>query len=352
MTRTLRVATAHIAPVVLSSLKTTQKVIQHIQKASSQKANLLCFPESFIPAFPIWSSFLAPTRNHHLFKLIAQESVFADGEEIKAIRNAAAEAKMVVSIGISEKVRYSSATLFNSNLIISAGGEILVHHRKLMPTWFEKLTWAQGDGHGLKVAETEYGKIGTLICGENTNPLARYAMMAQGEEVHISSWPAVWPSRISGTEKQGETGQAPAGKNYDNVAANRVRAAAHCFEAKCFGIMCAPYLSKANIDTISSLSEDPVLTTTVLESAPRAASMFLDPTGALLPAFTVDEKTGGKQEKEFLQQEEDIIYADMDLNLCIEGKQYHDIVGGYQRFDVFDLKVNRERRHPITFESK
>ena len=108
-----------------------------------------------------------------------------DGEEISEIRQAARNARAVVSVGISEKVRCGSATLFNSNLIIGEDGNILVHHRKLMSTFFEKLNWSPGDGHGLRVANTKYGKIGALICGENTNPLARYALMARGIQVHI-----------------------------------------------------------------------------------------------------------------------------------------------------------------------
>lgn len=349
MTRFLRAAIAHISPVTLSSQGTTQKVVQHIHKASSNSANLLCFPESFIPAFPIWSSFLAPTQNHGFFQQMAKESVYADGEEVAAIRHAAAKAKMIVSLGISEKVRYSTATLFNSNLIIGTDGTVLVHHRKLMPTWFEKLTWAQGDGYGLRVADTIHGKIGALVCGENTNPLARYALMAQGEEVHISSWPAVWPSRTDRLEGYGEADSPSTVRNYDNVAANRMRAAAHCFEAKCFGIMSAPFMSEENVESIASMSTDPDLTTKILTAAPRAPSMFLDPTGTVLPGFSIDPVSGTKQVHDFLQHKEEILYADMDLDQCVEGKQYHDVVGGYQRFDVFDLKVNMARRGPVTF---
>ncbi|KKY34024.1 putative nitrilase [Diaporthe ampelina] len=106
---------------------------------------------------------------------MALESVFVDGEEIQAIRATAKQTGAIVSIGISEKVHSSSATLYNSNLLIGSNGDVLVHHRKLVPTFFEKLTWSNGDGHGLRVSETAFGKIGNLICGENTNSLARMA---------------------------------------------------------------------------------------------------------------------------------------------------------------------------------
>jgi len=287
---------------------------------------------------------------------MSKESIYVDGPELVSIQESAKTNNITVSLGFSEKVRYSAATLFNSNVIIGSDGEILVHHRKLVPTFFEKLTWSQGDGFGLRVAETKFGKIGALICGENTNPLARYAMMAQGEQVHISTWPAVWPTSVphaleeksGGGEEGGEKGRK--WKNYDNVTANRTRAAAHCFENKCFGILCASYLAPSNIEAIASASSDPSFISRALEASPRGATMFLDPTGAALPGYIVD--AGGKKvEKEFLQNEEGILYAEIDLDLCIEGKQYHDVVGGYQRLDVFDLKVDRSRREPATFLS-
>lgn len=365
----LRAAACHVSPVYLSARETTQKAISLIHQASSNSANLIVFPESYIPAFPHWSSLRAPCENHVLFKRMAQESLLIDGEEIRAIRHAAKTTKSIVSLGISEKARYSSATLFNSNVIIGSDGEILVHHRKLMPTFFEKLTWGPGDGFGLRVAETAVGKIGALICGENTNPLARYALMAQGEQIHISSWPAIWPTRMPAKSAATTvdalaefTGQAQVaedlpiqakGINYDNIRANKTRAAAHCFEAKCFGIMCSGHLSQDAILTATaaaaSTDVDSSAISAALEVSPRGATMFLDPTGASLPAFVIDPKTGEKKPTEFLQNEEDILYADMDLGDCIEGKQYHDVVGGYQRFDIFDLKVDRRRREPVGF---
>lgn len=143
-------------------------------------------------------------------------SIYADGEEVQQLQEAARVTKTVISIGFSENSHASVACLYNSNLIIRTEGEIAVHHRKLMPTFFEKLTWSQGDGYGLRVADTPYGRIGGLICGENTNPLARYSM-AQGEQIHISSWPASWPTRIPGTSKTDSGHGSP---NYDNILAN------------------------------------------------------------------------------------------------------------------------------------
>ena len=114
------------------------------------------------------------TENHSLFQRMVQESVYADGDEIEAIREAARSSGILVSIGFSEKSRDGNGCLYSSNLTIGVKEEVLVHHRKLVSTFFEKLTWSPGDGHGLRVANTPFGRIDTLICGENTNALARY----------------------------------------------------------------------------------------------------------------------------------------------------------------------------------
>lgn len=202
-----------------------------------------------------------------------------------------------------------------------------------MPTFYEKLIWSPGDGAGLKVVDTERcGKVGSLICGENTNPLARWSLMAQGEQLHISTWPPIWPTRRSGGKPAGsiETSTSAAGKQYDNLAANRTRSAAHCFEAKCFGVLCSGFMDKDMRDQIIEHSPSSAET---IDSVSQGASLFLDPTGA-----QVGEQVVG---------EEGIAYGDLDLNSCVEPKQFHDVVGtGYQRYDIFDVKVIRRRLGP------
>lgn len=227
-----------------------------------------------------------------------------------------------------------------------------------MPTYFEKLSWSPGDGDGLRVSETASGKIGVLICGENTNPLARYSLMAQGEQIHISTWPATWPTRTakaapssaneSKSDASNGTSPIARSRNYDNVSANKVRAAAHCFEAKCYGVVCAGVLDNEAIAVIADGAEDPERVSKILRDSPRSVSMFFDPAGAPMQAFTVNG-AGEREEKEFLQHEEGILYSDFNLEDCIEGKQYHDVSGGYQRLDVFELKVNRHRKSPAVF---
>jgi aliphatic nitrilase len=230
----VKVAAVHAAPVFLDRTATTAKAISIIREAARGGAQLIAFPETFIPAFPVWSGLWAPTENHDLFALMAKQSVSANGSEIAALRREAKTLGVCISMGISESSPASVGALWNSFIMIGHDGGILNHHRKLVPTFYEKLTWAAGDGAGLKVVETPVGRVGQLICGENTNPLARYALIAQAEQIHISSWPALWPTRPAGN-----------GTNYNNVEANRIRSSAHSFEATAFGLNTAGYMDSA-----------------------------------------------------------------------------------------------------------
>jgi len=358
--KTIRAAICHVAPVFLNAKATTQKAVNLIHEASRRSANLVVFPESFIPAFPVWSALQAPHQNHDFFHRMVQESIAANGPELTAISDAAKQANVVVNIGFSEKSPHSTATLYNSNILFDPHDNSSKHsgirirpHRKLMPTFFEKLTWSPGDGAGLVVQQTKFGNIGALICGENTNPLARYALMTQAEQIHISTWPAIWPTRVRTTSENETPDQSSSSKNistnYDNISANRIRAAAHCFEAKCFGIVSAGYLSASCKEVISTACTDPKTIRAQLDAAPQAASMFIDPTGALIPGSIYDERTDSWQRKDFLQNEEGTLYADLDLEACVEGKQYHDVTGGYQRMDVFEFRVDRRRKEPAVF---
>lgn len=321
MSHISKVAAVHAAPVFLDRQATVEKALALIAEAARNGAGLIAFPEAFIPAFPIWAALWAPIDNHDLFARIADQSVLVDGPEVHALRRAAARFGICISIGISERSPASVGTLFNSNLIIGADGAVLVHHRKLVPTFYEKLVWASGDGAGLAVAETQVGRVGCLICGENTNPLARYTLMAQGEQIHVSSWPPVWPTR-----------RPQQGGNFNNVAANRIRTIAHAFEAKCFAVATAGFLDQATRDFL--VARDRAVAA-VIDNVSKAETFFVGPTGDLIG--------------DLLQAEEGIAYASFDLDLCVEPKQFHDVVGYYNRFDVFDLRVTRRRHEPIHF---
>jgi nitrilase len=314
-----RACAAHVAPVFLQTPATVQKACSLIAEAARNGAQLIAFPESFVPGFPVWASVQAPIKNHDFFKRLAANSIEVPGPEVSALCEAAREHSIIVSVGISERSPVSVGCLWNSNLLIGPDGTLLNHHRKLVPTFFEKLVWANGDGAGLRVTDTPLGKIGMLICGENTNPLARYSLIAQGEQVHISSYPPVWPTRASN-----EPGR------YDLAAAIRIRAGAHAFEGKVFNVVSSGFLSKMILEVLREIDREGLET---LENSPQAVTMVLGPSGDII--------------SDTLCESEGLLYQDIDILQCVEPKQFHDIVGYYNRFDVFELKVTRKRLAPI-----
>ena len=239
-----KAAACHAAPVFLDSAKTADKACDLIAEASRNGAKLVVFPESFIPGFPLWAALQAPIHSHEFFATLAGEAVLLDGPEIEKVRMAARRHGVVVSLGITEGTDASVGCLWNSNVLIGMDGAVINHHRKLVPTFYEKLIWANGDGRGLRVVATEIGRLGMLICGENTNPLARFTLMAQGEQVHMSSYPPVWPTRPS-TEAGG----------YDLRRAIEIRAGSHAFEAKVFNVVASGCLDASIRDKLAGLDK-------------------------------------------------------------------------------------------------
>jgi nitrilase len=318
----LNVCAAHVAPVFLNAEETVAKAVSLIGEAARAGAQLIAFPESFVPGFPVWAPVQAPIKNHEYFKRLAANSIAVPGPEVAQLCTAAREHGIYVSIGISERSDASVGLLWNSNLLIGADATILNHHRKLVPTFYEKLVWANGDGAGLKVCDTTIGRLGMLICGENTNPLARYALIAQGEQIHISSYPPVWPTR-----PPNETGR------YNLASAIRIRAGAHSFEGKVFNVVAAAFLDNTAFEAMRGLDTEARET---LEQSPRGISMILGPSGEIIG--------------DALCEEEGLLYQDIDIAQCVEPKQFHDVAGYYNRFDVFDLTVNRRRLVPISLD--
>src|SRR5262249_7499503 len=311
-----------VAPVFLDTDRSVDKACSVIEEAAGHGARLIAFPEAFLPGFPVWAAVEAPIRTHELFKKLAASAVAIDGPELARIRQSARRAGIFVSIGFTEGTKTSVGCLWNSNALIGADGAVLNRHRKLVPTWYEKLVWAGGDGSGLRVCDTELGRIGMLICGENTNPLARFALTAEGEQVHISSYPPVWPTR------------PPEGPgNYDLAQAIRLRARAHALEAKVFTLVASSCIDQTLRHAIeAALGREPLR---ILEESPRGISVAFGPTGTPLG--------------DALCRDEGILYAEIDLAQSVEPKQFHDVVGSYKRFDIFTLSVDRSARRPATF---
>lgn len=316
-----KAAACHVAPVFLDSAATIDKTVALIDEAARAGASLVAFPESFVPGFPVWAALRAPIYNHDFFRALAREALQVSGPELGRVCAAARRHGVHVSLGFTEGTEASVGCLWNSNILIGSDGTILNLHRKLVPTFFEKLVWANGDARGLRVVPSAIGRIGMLICGENTNPLSRFALMAEGEQVHISTYPPCWPTR-----PPAETGA------YDIKRAIEIRAGAHAFEAKVFNIVSSAFADRALKEAVGN-GDASIMD--VLERSPRSVSMILDPSGSLIAAPLSDE--------------EGIVYAEIDTALSVEPKQFHDLVGYYNRFDIFDFRVDRSRREPARF---
>lgn len=294
-------------PVFLDARATVSKAIGLIAEAAANGASLVVFPEVFVPGYPYWNWTMNPVQGSPWFERLYRSAIDVPGPEVDRLRAAARSHGTTVVIGVNERGRYSMGTLYNTLLTISSTGELLGAHRKLVPTWAEKLTWTNGDGSTLRVHDTELGRIGALACGENTNTLARFALLAQGEQVHVASYIAL----------------PVAPPDYDMAEAIAIRTAAHAFEGKVFSVVATSTISDEIIDAVAG---DDQATRDLLGRERSALSGIFGPDGRPVTPSLVD-KPG-------------IVYGEIDLARCIQPKQMHDIIGHYNRFDVFRLHVN------------
>lgn len=311
-----KVAAVQTAPVFLDPEATVDKACALIAEAARNGARLVAFPEVFIAGYPYWNWVMTPIEGSPWFERLCRAAIQIPGPEIARVCEVAREHSCVVVIGANERDPRSVGTLYNTNVVIGADGAILGRHRKLVPTWAEKLTWTGGDGSSLKVYDTAVGPLGTLACGENTNTLARFALLSEGELVHVANYISL--------------PVAPA--SYNMAEAIRIRATAHSFEGKLFTIVSCSTLSE---EIIEAMSRDRPGNRALLERKSSAFSGVINPHGNLVGDALIDD--------------EGIVYAEIDLNECIQPKQMHDIIGGYNRFDIFDLRVDRTPRTSAAF---
>jgi nitrilase len=311
-----KIAAVQTAPVFLDTVATVDKACALIAEAAGNGARLVAFPEVFVAGYPYWNWLMTPIEGGAWFERLYRAAVTISGPEVDQLCAAAREHDCVVVIGVNERDPRVLGTLYNTNIVISADGVILGRHRKLVPTWAEKLTWAGGDGSSLRVYDTPVGPLGTLACGENTNTLARFALLSAGELVHVANYIAL--------------PVAPA--SYNMAEAIRIRATAHSFEGKLFTIVACSTVSE---EIISAMSAERPQNRALLDRKDSAWSGVIGPHGNVVGEPLIDE--------------EGIVYAEIDLNDCIQPKQMHDIIGAYNRFDIFDLRIDRRPRASATF---
>lgn len=310
-----KVAAVQAAPCFLDVRRTLLKVQDLATKAANNGAKLVVFPEVFIAGYPYWNWIYNPFRGSPWFRKLVLNSIHVPGPEVEELCRLARVLDIHLVIGVNERDEHSLGGLYNTNLLISPEHGLINKRRKLVPTFAEKLTWTSGDGEGLRAIDTPLGRIGMLACGENTNTLARFALLAEGELVHIANFIGF-----------------PFVSNYDMPEAIKIRCAAHAFEGKVFNIVSCSSMSDEIVEMLATTEEERKM----LSGAPNAFSGIIDPHGQLISEPLIDV--------------EGIAYADIDLERCIEPKQMQDIIGNYNRFDIFQLHVDRRSRTPLNLQ--
>lgn len=307
-----RAAAVQAAPVWLDLEGTVERTCQLVREAAAHGAALVAFPEVFIPGYPYWLWLDSPLKGYDYFARLYKNSVRVPSEATDRLCAAARDNNIYVVVGINEIDHVRFGTIYNTNLFIDRRGQILGKHRKLVPTFAEKMIWGSGDGSTLRVYETEIGRLGGLNCGENTNTLARFALLAQGEQVHVANYPAF-----------------PFKRRWDMKSAIMIRAGAHAFEGKIHVIVSTSALSEEMKKDLADTDEKREW----LDTPDAAVSGIFGPDGQPVGELLVDK--------------EGIVYADIDLETGLVLKLFHDITGNYNRFDVLSLHLNREPIAPV-----
>jgi nitrilase len=307
----VRVAVVQAAPVLFDREASTQKACRLVADASAQGAQLILFPEAFIPAYPRGLGFgtVVGSRSEvgrRTWERYWANSVDVPGPATEALAAAAQEAGAYLAIGVVERdTQFSRGTLYCTLLYFGPGGQLLGKHRKLKPTAAERLIWGEGDGSTLTVLDTELGKMGGLICWENYMPLARMAMYSKGVELYL----------------------APTADARDSWQATLRHIAC---EGRCFVLGCNQFVTKVMVPSDLEGIED-------LDDAPevlcRGGSAIVSPLGEYVSGPLYDE--------------EGMLVADLDLAEVARGKFDLDVVGHYARPDVFQLIINEQAAPPV-----
>ena len=294
----VRAAAVQIAPDLERPAGTLERVLAAIDQAADQGAQLVVFPETFVPYYPYFSFVLPPVLQGAPHLRLMEHAVVVPGPVTQAVSDRARARGIVVVLGVNER---DHGSLYNTQLVFDANGSLILKRRKITPTYHERMVWGQGDGAGLKVVDSAVGRIGALACWEHYNPLARYALMTQHEEIHCAQFPGSMVGQIFA----------------DQMA---VTIRHHALESGCFVINATGWLTDAQI---ASITPD-----TGLQKALR---------GGCHTAIVSPE---GKDLCTPLTEGEGIVYADLDMSLITKRKRMMDSVGHYARPELLSLLIN------------
>ena len=311
--RKIRVAVVQAQPAAFRREEGIERACALLTEAAENGAQLVLFPEAYIPAYPRGFSFgtLVGSRSRsgrELWQKYWDHAVDIPSPETARLGDAAREAGVELAMGVVERdSSYSRATLFCSLLHFGADGELRNVHRKLKPTAAERLIWGEGDGSTLNVSDTPLGRIGGLICWENLMPLARVAIYGQGVEIYL----------------------APTADQRDGWQATLRHIA---LEGRCFVLGCNQYQTKESLPQEMQAWEE---VAALQDPISRGGSAIYSPLGEILAGPLYDT--------------EGILYATLDRDELTRARYDFDVVGHYARPDVFQLRINRKPKPPVVY---